>query len=127
MWAALAVHTPLWWNTHHAWMVLHVALHALVSGALWFVARRLGRYYGTALVCSTLFAILPVAAPVLRVNSSTLGYLSYLVAPLATFAVGHVVGWIGAQVRGHRAAELLLVLSVTLALAAVGLFSWRSI
>ena len=108
-------------------MVLHVGLHALLSGALWFGARRIGRYYGTALVCSTLFAILPFAAPVMRVQASLHGYAAYLLAPLACFVVGHSVGFIGAQVKGNRAAEAALVVIVSVLLVVVGVFSWRAI
>ncbi len=125
MWAALAAHTPLWLSTADARLVGGAAIHALLAGMLWFVARRVGRYYGTALVKSTLFALAPTAAPIIQGERGAGEIAAYLLTPLITFGCGHLVGWIGSKCAQDRRWASLLILVMTAACLTLGLWSFR--
>ena len=58
--ATFALDRAVWGGGAAGFHAVNVALHALVSALAWFVGRRVGIHYGTALLAALLFAVHPI-------------------------------------------------------------------
>ena len=125
MWAALAAHTPLWLSTTDARIVGGASIHALLAAMLWFVARRAGRFYGTALVTSTLFAVAPTAAPIIAGMRGGAELSAYVVTPLIAFGCGHTVGLLGSKLTHDRRWVGTFIVAVSALCLVIAFWSFR--
>jgi hypothetical protein len=121
----LAAHTPLWLSSTDAKIVGAAAVHALLAGMLWFVARRAGRFYGTALVTSTLFAIAPTAAPIIAGMRGGAEIVAYIATPLIAFGCGHAVALFGSKLPRDQRWVSLFIVAVSALCLVIAFWSFR--